>query len=205
MIFLIDRSSAVAEENWTSKLTEKIHILANAANQLQNQISLRTKMVFRQEHTHWEYKFPVVWKRWLHIYTKSIVMQETNSEAVVPPGPTTERSGVWGDYTTFSWNISSQKSNRNLEQHFKSHSYICISVSHILWHINYRKTSCFNLSLHMTSPIKYTDVTYRYITLVYRIADFVSCDDFVYDIYTLLKWLVVITKPRYFLSFKLVG
>lgn len=29
-------------------------------------------------------------------------MQETNSEAVVPPRPTMERSGVWGDYTTFS-------------------------------------------------------------------------------------------------------
>lgn len=41
----------------------------------------------------------------------------------------------------------------------------------------------------MTSLIKPTDVTHHYITLVYRIAGFVSCDDFVYDIYTLLKWL----------------
>lgn len=54
----------------------------------------------------------------------------------------------------------------------------------------------------MTIPIKYADVIPWYITLVYGMVGFVYRDDIVYDIYILLKWLVVIIKPRHFLSLK---
>lgn len=56
----------------------------------------------------------------------------------------------------------------------------------------------------MKIPIKYIDVTSWCVTLVYRMAGFVYSDDILCDIYILLKWLVIIIKPRYILSFKAV-
>lgn len=47
----------------------------------------------------------------------------------------------------------------------------------------------------MEIPIKCRDVTPWCVTMVYRMVGFVYGDDIIYDIYILLKWLVIITKP----------
>lgn len=47
----------------------------------------------------------------------------------------------------------------------------------------------------MKIPVKCTDVIPWCVKIVYRMVGFVYSDDIIYDIYILLKWLVIITKP----------
>lgn len=48
----------------------------------------------------------------------------------------------------------------------------------------------------MKTPIEYADVTPQCVTVVYVMAGFVYSDDILYDIYILLKWLVIIIQLR---------